>query len=33
MGTITVYREYGIPLVGRMKVFVDGILVSKMRGG
>ncbi|MDK3257916.1 hypothetical protein [Blastococcus capsensis] len=31
MGTITVYREYGIPLVGRMKVFIDGTLVSALR--
>ncbi len=31
MGTITVYREYGIPLVGRLKVFVDGVHVTGLR--
>ena len=31
MGTITVYREYGIPLIGRVKVFVDGMLVTALR--
>ena len=31
MGTITVYREYGVPLVGRIKVFVDGVLVTALR--
>ncbi len=31
MGTITVYREYGIPLGRQIKVFVDGVLVTGLR--
>lgn len=31
MGTITVYREYGIPLAGRIRVLVDGVLVTGLR--
>ncbi|SEL42374.1 hypothetical protein SAMN04515665_11296 [Blastococcus sp. DSM 46786] len=31
MATITVYREYGAPLVGRMQVFVDGNRVAALR--
>ncbi|RBY89024.1 hypothetical protein DQ244_14735 [Blastococcus sp. TBT05-19] len=31
MSTVTVYREYGAPLVSRMQVFVDGNRVAALR--
>lgn len=33
MATITVYREYGIPLGRRIKVLLDDQVVGRVRGG